>query len=82
MWKSKTFSNFEWCGGWNNVAMGSWTTWFLDFNKRGACNKRGGVKFSPFLINVVVEITELWVENFQNINCRHVLSIWDGLVID
>ena len=32
---------------------GSWTTSFLDFNNRGAWNKRGGAKFGPFLINVV-----------------------------
>ena len=57
MWKSKTFSNFEWCGGWNNGVMGSWTTWFLDFNKRSAWNKRGGAKFGPFLVNVLTEIT-------------------------
>ena len=74
MWKSKTFSNFEWCGGWNNGVMGSWTTWFLDFNKRG------GAKFGPFLINVVAEITELWVENSRKINCRDVTSIREGRV--
>ena len=62
MWKPKTFSNFEWCGGWNNGAVESWTAWLLDFNKRGAWNKRDGAKFGPFLINVVAEITELWVE--------------------
>ena len=55
--------------------MGSWTTWFLDFNGRVAWNKRGGAKFGPFLINVVAEITELWVENSQKINCRDVTSI-------
>ena len=80
MWKSKTSSNFEWCGGWNNGVMGSWTTWFLDFNKRSAWNKRDGAKFGPFLINVVVEITELWLENSQKINCRDVKSIWEGRV--
>ena len=80
MWKSKTFSNFEWCGGWNNGVVGSWTTWFLDFNKSGAWNKRGGAKFGPFLINVVAEITELWVENSQKINCRDVTSIREGRV--
>ena len=72
---SKTFSNLEWCGGWNNGVVGSWTTWFLDFNKRGAWNKRGGAKFGSLLINVLAEITELWVEKFQEINCRDVLFI-------
>ena len=62
------------------IVMGSWTTWFLDFNKRGAWNKRGGAKFEPFLINVVAEITELWGENFQKINCRYVTSIREGRV--
>ena len=37
-------------------------------------NKRGGVKFGPFLIN------ELWVENSQKINCRDVTSILEGRV--
>ena len=41
--------------------VGSWTTWFLDFNKRGAWNKRGAGKFVSFLINLVADITELWV---------------------
>ena len=59
MWKWKTFSNFEWCDGWNKEVVGSWTTWFLDFKKRVAWNKRGGAKFGPFLINLVAEITEL-----------------------
>ena len=45
-------------GGWNNGVGGSWTTWFLDFNKCGAWNKRGGAKFGSFLISVVAEITE------------------------
>ena len=80
MWKSKTFSNSEWCDGWNKEVVGSWTTWFLDFKKRGAWNKRGGAKFGPFLINLVAEITELWGENSQNINCRDVASIRDGRV--
>ena len=62
------------------IVMGSWTTWFLDFNKRGAWNKRGGAKFGPFLINVVAELTELWVENSQKVNCRDVTSIWEGRV--
>ena len=31
----------------------------LDFNRSGAWNKRGGVKFGPFFISVVAEITEL-----------------------
>ena len=53
----------------------------LDFNKSGAWNKRGGAKFGPFLINVVAEITELWVENSQKINCRDVTSIREGRVI-
>ena len=77
MWKWK-FSNFYWCGVWSNWVVGSWTTWFLDFNKRGAWNKRGGAKFGPFLINVVAELTELWVENSQKINCRDVTSIQEG----
>ena len=80
MWKSKIFPNFEWCGGWNNGVMGSWTTWFLDFNKRGAWNKRGDAKCRSFLINVVAEITELWVENSQKINCRGVTPIREGRV--
>ena len=75
MWKPKTFSNFEWCGGWNNGVVGSWTTWFLDFDKRGAWNKCGGAKFGPFLISVVAEKTALWVENYQTINCPDVTSI-------
>ena len=65
----------------NNRIVGSWTTWFLDFNKRGAWNKRGGTKFGPFLINVVAEITELWVENPQKINCRDIASIREGRVV-
>ena len=80
MWKLKTLSNFEWCSGWNNGVMGSWTTWFLDFDKRGACNRRGGATFGPFFINVVTEITELWVENSLKINCRDVTSIREGRV--
>ena len=36
--------------------------------------------FGPLLINVVAEITELWVENSQKINCRDVTSIWEGRV--
>ena len=52
----------------------------LDFNKLGAWNKRGGVKFGPFLINVVAELTDLWVENSQKINCRDVTSIREGRV--
>ena len=80
MGKSKTFSNFDWCSGWNNGVMGSWTTWFLDFKKRGAWNKRGAAKFGLFLMNVVAEIRDLWVENFQKINCRDVTSIWKGKV--
>ena len=82
MWKSKTCSNFEWCGGCNNGVGWSWTTWFLDFAwKRGAWNKCGGAKFGPFLINVVTEITEFWVENSKKINCRDVTSIREGRVI-
>ena len=53
----------------------------LDFNKRDSWNKRGGAKFGPFLINVVAEITELWVGNSQKINCRDVTSIREGRVI-
>ena len=67
MWKPKTFSGFEWCGGWNNGVVGSETTWFVEFNKRGAWNKRDGAKFGPFLINVVAEITELWVETLRKL---------------
>ena len=80
MWKPKTFSNFEWCCSWNKGVVGSWTTWFLDFGKRGAWNKRGDATFGPLLINVVAEITELWVGNFQKINCRDVTSIREGRV--
>ena len=65
MWKLKTFSNFEWYSGWNNGVVETWTTWFLDFNKRDAKKKRGGAKFGPLIINVVAEITEFWVENSQ-----------------
>ena len=50
------FSNFEWCGGWNNEVAGSWTNSLFDFNKCGAWNKCGGAKFGPFLINVVAQI--------------------------
>ena len=82
MWKSKTFSNFEWYGGWNNGVVGSWTTWFLDFSKRGAWNKRGATKFGSILINIVAKITELWVENSQKINYRNVASIREGRVIE
>ena len=53
----------------------------LDFNKSGAWNKRGGAKFGPFLINVVAEITELWVGNSQKINCRNFASIREGRVM-
>ena len=60
--------------------MGSWTTWFLNFNERGAWNKGGGAKFGPFLINVVAEITELWVENSQKIIGRDVTSVREGRV--
>ena len=42
-----------------------WEAELLDFNKRGAWNKRGSVKFGPFLINVMADITELRVKNFQ-----------------
>ena len=64
----------------NNGIMGRWTTWLLDFNKRGAWNNCDGVKFGPFLINVVAEITELWVENSQKINCPDVTSMREGRV--
>ena len=40
------------------------------------------MKFGPVLINVVAEITELWVENSQKINCRDVMSIREGRVIE
>ena len=36
--------------------------------------------FGPFLINVVAGITELWVENSQNINYRDTISIREGRV--
>ena len=62
--------------------LGSWTTWFLDFNKRGAWNKRGGAKVGPFLIYVVAELTELWVENSQKINCRDITTIREGRVLN
>ena len=52
----------------------------LDFNKSGALNKCGGAKFRPFLIRVMAEITELWVENSQKTNCRDVTSIREGRV--
>ena len=80
MWKSKTCSDFDLCCGWNNGVGGSWTTWFLDFNTPDAWNKRGGGVLGPFLISVVAEITELWVENSQKANCRGVASIpgWGG----
>ena len=55
-----------------------WEAELLDFNKLSAWNKRGGAKFGPFLINVVAEITESWVENSQKINCHDVTSIWEG----
>ena len=80
MWKPKTFSNFEWCGRWNKGVVGSLTPWLLDFNKNGAWNKLGGEKLGPFSINVVAEITELWVESSQEINCRDVTSIREGRV--
>ena len=60
--------------------MGSWTTWFFDFSKRGAWNKVCGAKFGSFLTKVVAEITELWEENLQKINCRDVTSIREGRV--
>ena len=82
MWKSQTFSNFEWFGGWNNGVLGSWTTWFLDFNKRDAWNMRVGAKFGAFWKNVVAEITELWMKNSQKINCRDAMSIREGRVIE
>ena len=82
MLKLKTSSNFKWWSGWNDRVVGSWATWFLDFNKRGAWNKRGGEKFGSLLIKVVAEITELWVENSQKINCRDAMSIKKGRVQD
>ena len=79
MWKSKMFSNLS-----DYVAemwvVGSLTNWLFDFNKRGAWNNRDGVKFEPFLINLVSEITELWVKNSQKINCSDVTSIREGRV--
>ena len=38
------------------------------------------MKFGPFLINVEAEITELWVENSQKINCCDVMAIREGRV--
>ena len=49
-------------------------------NNIGAWNKRGRAKFGPFLINVAAEITALWMENSQKINCCHVTSIQEGRV--
>ena len=45
----------------------TFSNWFFDFNKRGAWNKRGGAKFGPFLVNVVAELTELWVKIFKKL---------------
>ena len=39
-------------------------------------------KRSLTLSDAVAEITELWVENSQKINCRDVTSIREGRVID
>ena len=61
--------------------MWNWANWFLDSDKRGAWNRHGGGKFGPFLISVVAEITDLWVENSQKINCRDVKSIREGRVV-
>ena len=67
---------YFWVMRWRNKGVvGSWTTWFLDINKHGNWNKRGGAKFGSFLINVVAGITELWVENSQKFNCRDATSI-------
>ena len=33
---------------------------------------------SLILVNVVTEITELWVENSKKISCCDVTSIWKG----
>ena len=63
MWKSKTFSNFEWCGG---EITELWEAELLDF---------------VILIDVVAEITELWVGNSHKINCRDVTSIREGTVL-
>ena len=38
-------------------------------------------KVGPFLVNVVAEITGLWVEKSQKINCRDVTSIREGRVL-
>ena len=43
-------------------------------------NKHGGAKFELLLINVVAEITELWVGKSQKINCRDVTFIREGRV--
>ena len=39
------------------------------------------VQSLDILINVVAEITELWMENSQKINCRNVTSIREGRVV-
>ena len=50
--------------------------WLIPWNnKSGAWSKHGGVKFGPFLINMVAQITELWVENSHKINFCDVTSI-------
>ena len=50
--------------------------WLIPWsNKSGAWSKHGGVKFGPFLINMVAQITELWVENSHKIYFCDVTSI-------
>ena len=36
----------------------------------------------PFLINVRAEITEMWVENSQKINCCGIMTFWQGRVVN
>ena len=40
------------------------------------------VRSLPFLINEGAEITEMWVENSQNINCGGVMTVWQGRVVN
>ena len=54
--------------------------WEAELLDRGAWNKGGGAKFRPFLINVVAEITELWVENSHKIIGRDITSVREGRV--
>ena len=40
------------------------------------------MRSSPFLINVRAEITEMWVENSQKINCCGIMTFWQGRVVN